>query len=125
MTRPVPLMFIKSPSASVRLPDKQEESRFALSEEETVEDIEVEQSDKQEVPSLVEEQLKKIQSPFGRHLYQPLLFKLTNQKEIIGTMKEVEDNRLIIMQDGDGEKEILLKIDEIADIIWRGKSLGE
>lgn len=113
MTRPVPLMFIKSPSASVQLPEQQEEAVSLILAE-----------DEQEMPSTVAEQLKKIQTPFGRHLYQPLLFKLVDKREVTGVLKEDTGNALVILQDDSADEEITVSIDEIDDILWRGQSLN-
>lgn len=128
VTRPVPLMFIKSPQAAVRLPDNQEENEEVLAQEASSKEIkkpEVDETEKKEVNGIVAEQLKKIQTPFGRHLYQPLLFKLTNQTEILGTLKEVEGNEIFILEEGNEEKTITIQNHELMDILWRGKSMGE
>lgn len=128
VTRPVPLMFIKSPQAAVRLPDNQEENVEVLAQEASSKEIkkpEVDETEKKEVNGIVAEQLKKIQTPFGRHLYQPLLFKLTNQTEILGTLKEVEGNEIFILEEGNEEKTITIQNHELMDILWRGKSMGE
>ncbi len=118
MTRPVPLMFIKSPQASVRLPDQQEHKEN--SPEEAV--GKVEEKDEQDIHSIVKGQLAKIQSPFGRHLYQPLRFKLGNEKEVVGALKEIQDDALIILEEQSSE-ELSIAIRDIQDILWRGQSL--
>lgn len=129
MTRPVPLMFIKSPQALVRLPDQQEENKLTMAQEESLEKI-APKIDGKEIPEpeenlIVQAQLQKAQSPFGRHLYQPLLFKLTNQKEVLGILEEVAGSELVILQDDYEGGKLTLPIHEIDDILWHGKSLGE
>lgn len=131
MTRPVPLMFIKSPSAFVRLPIVEVETELSIVDVDVVEERapearEEQQQQQEQVGNvLVAEQLKKIQTPFGRHLYQPLLFKLTNERKVLGKLKKVEGNQLAILVEGTEEKIELIQVNEVVDIFWRGTSLQE
>lgn len=125
MTRPVPLMFIKSPSTSIRYPVEQVESQSELPEEEVPEKFEKPHAEDKEINPSVEEQLKKIQTPFGRHLYQPLEFKLVDDSSVIGTVKEIEGGELTVLVGGNTEKILTVDAHEITDILWRGTSIKE
>lgn len=124
MTRPVPLMFINSPQSAVRLPETQEQNAMILVEDESVEITSKPTLEENKEKASVLEQLEKIQSPFGRHLYQPLQFKLVDGAEVLGTLRDVKGDKMIISQDGNEEQSIALPINALTDILWHGKSIG-
>lgn len=133
MSRPVPLMFINSPSTSIRYSAKEERNQTVLAEEESTDKMKDPSSELQEelvaegneTNPFVVEQLKKMQTPFGRHLYQPLQFNLVNQSTVIGTLKEIQDGKLTVLAGGNEEKVLTIDAHEITDILWRGKSIKE
>ena len=125
MTRPVPLMFINSPQADVRLPETQEENAIMLTEEKSSETKSDPALEKSKEKASVLEQLEKIQSPFGRHLYQPLQFKLVDGAEVLGTLRDIKSDKMIILQDGNEEQSITLPVNALTDILWHGKSIGD
>lgn len=126
MTRPVPLMFINSPSTSIRYPVEEERSQPVLAEEDAaLESTEATIENGKEMNPFVAEQLKRIQSPFGRHLYQPLEFKLVDKSSVIGTLEEIEGAELSILVGGNEGKTLTIDAHDIADILWRGQSIKE
>lgn len=146
--RPIPLMYINSPSAILPIPTQYEESTsiFVRNEstekkespivdkekEKTVEEkietiakdkIEKTVEEKQILPS-VQNQLNKIRTPFGRHLYQPVRIKLKDQQIFFGKVEKIEEDVMILQLE---EKDELMEIQtfEVLDILWRGKSIPE
>lgn len=125
MSRPVPLMFIKSPSTSIRYPVEQVESQPERTAEDSPEMMKEPVAEEKELTPFVKEQLKKIQTPFGRHLYQPLQFMLGEESSVIGTVKEIEGGTITVLVGGNEEQLITVAAHEITDILWRGKSIRE
>ncbi len=130
--RPVPLMFIKSPSVILKEPIKYEESTSIFVKDESSEKtqepiVENEQKsiveNKKVLPS-VENQLNKIQSPFGRHLYQPLQIKVAGEQDFLGKIEKVEGDEIFFKAE-ENEEAITIQTFEVLDILWRGKSIPE
>lgn len=130
--RPVPLMFINSPSVISRIRIQNEESTSIFvkhdsieqEEERPVEMTKENASEKKEILPSIEKQLNKIQSPFGRHLYRPVQIQLNDAQTFIGNIENVEDATVFLKVE-ESEKTIPIQVTDISDILWRGKSIPE
>lgn len=123
--RPVPLMYIQSPSVILRTPIDQEESTSIFVKEDSEDAVKEPTSESKRTLPSVEKQLKKIQSPFGRHLYQPVQVKLADGKEAFGTIEQVEEKQLSLAVSEADNQLITIQHTDILDILWRGKSIPE
>lgn len=126
LTRPVPLMFIDGPAILSRIPiaDDESTSVFVVNEESSV----ITEEFSTVVPTLhpsIEQKLSKIQTPFGRRIYQPLTFQLHEGEEISGIVEKVEDNEIVVKVDTHENITAVIEPHDIVEIIWRGKSLPE
>ena len=88
---------------------------------------EVEENEKATLPVIktsVQNQLKKIQTPFGKHLYNPLTFQLQDGTEVFGSIYSISEREVtLVLEENQESQEILLH--QIEDIIWRGAPLKE
>lgn len=128
MSRPVPLMFIKNPSISYnRLVDEGENDFSYVEDEENNEETQHEETinETNEVNVRVSRQLKKLQSPFGRHLYNPVRIKLINDQEISGTVEKVEEKQIFVVTDEEHSHPITIPTATITNILWQGKAIPE
>mgnify|MGYP006865367201 CR=1 FL=1 len=120
MTRPVPLMFVQRvPTVSSFLAE--ESTSIFVGKEQ------VEENEKATLPVIktsVQNQLKKIQTPFGKHLYNPLTFQLQDGTEVFGSIYSISEREVtLVLEENQESQEILLH--QIEDIIWRGAPLKE
>lgn len=130
--RPVPLMFINSPSVISRIRIQSEESTSIFvkhdsiekEEELPVEITEENSSEEKHILPSIEKQLNKIQSPFGRHLYRPVELQLNDEQTFIGDIESIEDENVFLKVE-ENEKVIPIQMANIIDILWRGKSIPE
>lgn len=118
-------MFIDGPSDSVQIPIMDEESTSVFVKEESSTIVEEEITKAPEINPAIMLKLNKVQSPFGRRLYQPLIFKLVDGKEIVGTVESIEENNVYINVDDNEKNVVTVSANEILDLMWRGKSLPE
>lgn len=128
MSRPVPLMFVSGPPVYTHVPFVDEESTsMFVKEEETETESQAITADPVETievdPSILAK-VQKVQSPIGQKVYKRLTFVLDNE-EIKGNVAEVDGNTMMIKVDGDEDKIVALELNELRNIIWRGKSLPE
>lgn len=119
-----PLMYIQSPFVILQdLVDEEESTAIFVMEEQEERGKESPIVEHKKVLPSVEKQLKKIQSSFGRHLYQPVSIKLVNDEEKFGTIEQVEKDQLsLVGSELEGQK-IIIQNTDIIDILWRGKSI--
>lgn len=127
MSRPVPLMFVSGPPVYTHVPfvDEESTSVFAkVEEEEELQTAVADAMERKEVDPSILAKVQKVQSPIGQKVYKKLTFVLDDE-EIIGNVAKVDGNTMTIEVDGDEDKIIDLELNELRNIIWRGKSLPE
>lgn len=130
MSRPVPLMFVSGPPVYTHVPFVDEESTSVFAkveegeEEEELQTMVADSIEKKEVDPPILAKVQKVQSPIGQKVYKNLTFVLDDE-EIIGNVAKVDGNTMTIELNGDEDKIVALELNELRNIIWRGKSLPE
>ena len=114
MTRPVPLMYVR------KVPVVYEEASTSI----FVKESEADFMDDAVISPIVVEVLQKTQTPFGKHLYRPLVIETKNGETYSGSVEQVEEHFANVkVEETDSLQSIPLE--QITNIIWRGTSLLE
>lgn len=111
MTRPVPLMYVRK----VPVAFEEESTSIFIKEEMDQEGILAVRPD-------VLEQLAKTQTPFGKHLYNPITIVIENGEMYTGSIEQVDDEIAVIKLE-DTEQLQSIPLIQIMNMIWRGKTL--
>lgn len=123
--RPIPLMFIAGPPIRLRVPIVDDESTSVFVKEESSSNSKELAIEVPKINPTIQRKLNKVQTPFGRRVYQPLTFKLNEGEEVFGIIDKIEENVVMIHVNGDEDTIMAVASHDIVDIIWRGKSLPE
>ena len=63
-------------------------------------------------------QLKFLSLPFRQRVYQPIEFVMKDGSHLIGVVNEIDGTNIKIV---DGRQEVLIEVNAIDQLIWRGK----
>ena len=120
-----PLLFIKSPSYFLTIPQPLqevdlEESTSVFVNEHKSEKI-IEQSD-QPINEYLLKQLQFLEKPFRQKVYQPLLICLKDGRKLPGTASDVQVDSFMLTSQELQTQEII-QIEDVQEILWRGRKL--
>lgn len=127
MSRPVPLMFVSGPPVYTHVPLMEEESTSVFVKEEEplkMVDVPIDLIERKEVDPSILAKVQKLQTPIGQKVYNKLTFILGDE-EITGNVAKVDGDTMVIEVNGDEDKIVAIELNELQNIIWRGKSLPE
>lgn len=125
-----PLLFIKSPSYYLNIPEQQQEEDVEESTSVFVLDRYVNESrsiqttEKKEEPvdEYLLKQLKFLEKPFRQRVYQPLLVCLKDGRKLAGAASDVQSDSMMLTSVELQTQEII-HIEDVQQILWRGKLL--
>lgn len=125
-----PLLFIKSPSYYLNIPDSLQEDDMEESTSVFVKDsyvnetrnIETTEKKSELVNEYVLKQLQFLEKPFRQRAYQPLLVCLKDGRKLAGAASDVQSYSLTLTSIELQTQEII-HIEDVQQILWRGKLL--
>lgn len=113
-----PLLFIAGPPIFTKVRESSED--FTIEESTSV-------YTKPFTPSRdltpIKEQLQFLDSPFQRHVYRPLTFRLVGGEEHLGVVDRLNEDSVVIRLESETEDSEVIELDlgDLEKIIWRGK----
>lgn len=120
-----PLLFIKSPSYFLTIPQSLQEVDLEESTSVFVNDHKnekiIEQSDKP-INEYLLKQLQFLEKPFRQKVYQPLLICLKDGRKLPGTASDVQVDSFMLSSQELQTQEII-QIEDVQEILWRGRKL--
>lgn len=71
----------------------------------------------------LKQQLQFLDSPFQRHVYRPLTFRLMDGAELLGVVDRLFEDKVDIRLESETEDSEVVELDlnDLEKIIWRGK----
>lgn len=125
-----PLLFIKSPSYFLTIPQSLqeidlEESTSVFIKENSVNEHKSEKINEQSDQPINEYLLKQLQfleKPFRQKVYQPLLICLKDGRKLPGTASDVQVDSFMLTSQELQTQEII-QIEDVQEILWRGRKL--
>ena len=71
----------------------------------------------------IKQQLQFLDSPFQRHVYRPLTFRLMDGTELLGVVDRLLEDQVDIRLESETEDSEVVELDlnDLDKIIWRGK----
>ncbi|MFC4409480.1 hypothetical protein ACFOZY_03400 [Chungangia koreensis] len=71
----------------------------------------------------IKQQLQFLDSPFQRHVYRPLTFRLTDGSELLGVVDSLFEDHVVVRLESDTEDSELVEVHlgDLEKIVWQGK----
>lgn len=125
-----PLLFIKSPSYYLTIPESLQEDDMEESTSVFVKDsyvnetknVRIHEQKDEPINEYLLKQLQFLERPFRQKVYQPLLICLKDGRKLTGTATDVQNDSLMLTSVELQTQEII-HIEDVQQILWRGKKL--
>ena len=125
-----PLLYIKSPSYFLSIPQMPQEVDFEESTSVFVKENFTQERKSEEpiernggpVNEVIIKQLQFLEKPFRQKVYQPLLICLKDGRKLPGIASDVQDDSFMLTSEEQQTQEII-QIEDVIEILWRGRSL--